>query len=92
MGDGTRAVVGKLRSNRTFDASERAIKSEQGLGSCGQSLTDAQGRRVQFGWQHLSLPGASGLRGGALEPSSRQRVECACVCVRVRARAQPSED
>jgi len=50
---------------------------EQGLGSCGQSLTDAKGRRVQFGWQHISLPGEtsgaqslprviSAARGGAL--------------------------
>ena len=33
---------------------------EQGLGSCGQSLTDAKGRRVQFGWQHISLGVTSG--------------------------------
>lgn len=29
--------------------------SEEGIGSCGQSLTDAKGRRVQFGWQHINL-------------------------------------
>jgi sucrose-6-phosphate hydrolase SacC (GH32 family) len=51
--------------NGTFTAEQRGVGkvsagAEEGIGSCGQSLTDAKGRRVQFGWQHISLQGTSG--------------------------------
>ena len=50
-------------NNGTFapgapSAQRRTDGVELGLGHCGQSMTDAKGRRVQFGWQGLSISGA----------------------------------
>ncbi len=53
------AKTGKFTSTAST-ATATAAGHEQGLGSCGQSLTDAKGRRVQFGWQHISLGVTSG--------------------------------
>jgi sucrose-6-phosphate hydrolase SacC (GH32 family) len=58
---GTQWSIGHFnKSNGTFvqDAGPGNSGSERSLGSCGQSLTDAKGRRVQFGWQHLGIEGA----------------------------------
>ena len=63
---GTLWQIGRFDAeNGTFTAEESgggkvSAGAEEGIGSCGQSLTDAKQRRVQFGWQHISLPGTSG--------------------------------
>ena len=58
---GTQWQIGSWSSTTGAFVSEPGKQnegSEPGLGSCGQSLTDEHGRRVQFGWQHVGVPGA----------------------------------
>ena len=59
---GTIWQIGRFDADKgvfTADGGNSSSGAEQGLGSCGQSLTDAKGRRVQFGWQHVGIPGAN---------------------------------
>ena len=58
---GTRWQIGSLSNSTGVFVAEPGAQnagSEHGLGSCGQSVTDEHGRRVQFGWQHVSVHGA----------------------------------
>jgi hypothetical protein len=57
---GTLWQIGTFNAENGTFSSTASAGHEQGLGSCGQSLTDAKGRRVQFGWQHISLGVTSG--------------------------------